>query len=422
MIESPHSEAAVLGSMILDKSVWPVVCGLVGVDDFYRPEHKVIWEGLMAIHPNAEPDLVLLRNVLIRSGTLKQLDDDPNEAVQYLVSVAESVPSAASAEYYAREVRLFSDKRKIEQIGLRINDFNGEPIQDQLAEIHEMLATIKPQTDTQPTHHEACALAMEEFEQPVTALSTGFVELDNRIVGLEPGLIVVGGTASMGKTTLALSITSNVCLAGKKVLYVSREMTRGQLLHRLFGMFANIPLVSIRDRSAGLAEVQRGASEVMGWDLLIDVKAGTYQEVGAAMDKMGEVDLVVVDYLQLMEGAKANNKHLETFDVVKGLKRLGTDRLVPVMLLSQLNQGHNQRAEFKPRMGDLKESGSIGDSANVVLLLYRKDYYIERGIFEGDLDNKVVVSIAKQQQGAPGFAVLKFEKEYVRFDNYKDET
>lgn len=415
MIESPENEAAVLGSILFDRSMIPVVKKWISVDSFYRPEHRLIWEALMKIEPSAETDLVLLRNELNKVGKLKEVG-----GVDYLVAIAESVPSAASGEYYAKEVARVHKLRTIEGVGLQIKEFNSETVEERVAAIQDTLTGIMLENDDQPTHQEACEQAVAEYEEPITALSTGFVDLDKALIGLEPGLIVVGGATSMGKTALALSITASVCRAGKKVLYVSREMTRSQLLQRLFGMQEGIPLVSIRDRTAELGLVQAGATEVMGWDLLIDMKAGTAREVGTAMDRMGEVDLVVVDYLQLMEGdSGAGNMHLETMGVVKGLKRLGTDSLTPVLLISQLNKAVSQRPDPRPQLNDLKESGSIADCANVVMLIYRHDYYIERFGADGDLSYTADISIAKQQQGPPGCVTLHFDEKYVRFNNRK---
>lgn len=415
MIESPHNEAAVLGSMMFGRGTWPTVKAIIGPDDFYRPEHKVIWEGLMAIDSNAEPDLVLLRNEIIKMGKLDSIG-----GVDYLVAVMESVPSPASAEYYAREVYEYSQQRKVEAIGLRIKEFKSEPSDDQITEIKSMLAQIKPK-QTQPTHFEACEQAVAELEGAMTAIPTGFGEIDKIIVGLEPGLTVVGGSTSMGKTVLALSVVMNWCRIGKRVLFVTREMTRSQLLHRLYAMTAPVPLMAMRERTADLKMILKGAGEVAEWDLFIDGEAGTWQQVEAAMDRMGDVDLIVVDYAQLMniEGERTS-MHLKMLEVVLGLKILGTQRGVPVMLVSQLNKGVSDRKDDRhPRLNDLKESGSFGEFANLVLLIYREDYYIERFGAEGNITGTVEVCIAKQQQGDTGCAVLKFNKQYVRCENIR---
>lgn len=401
MIESPENEAAVLGSIILDRNVIPVVKKWIDKDSFYRPEHQLIWQGLMDINPGADVDIVLLRNELSRAGALKDVG-----GVDYLVAVAESVPSSASAEYYAKEVHDTAQRRKIEAIGMRIKEFNGELVAEQLAEIKSMLAEIKPAKTGLVKVGDCTEDALEEIEKGDYGIKTGLTELDVLTGGLKPGnMIVIAGRPSMGKTALGLNITAHVAMDSLCVMIFSLEMTQIEITQRLIYSFA-------RERD-DIVKLAAAATEVKGWNIVIAEGSMLTVDKIQAIASANKPDLIIIDYLQLLWEPSVDSRYQQVSLMSRKIKVLAQELQVPVIVISQLNRGPESRTNHKPMMSDLRDSGAVEQDADIVLLLYREQYYKR----DTDIDYAEII-VGKNRNGDTRFVKVAWHPKYVRFDNY----
>ncbi len=434
MPESLAAEAAVLGSMIIDPECIGEVVEFLEVSAFYRVEHQMIFDALVSLYEKNRGgaiDGVLLRDELEKCKRLEEVG-----SVEYLTKLAESVPSSANVMYYAGIVK---DKMLLRELiaatGEILDDAydlageTKEKLDD--AERRIFAVTDKNITGNAEAIKDLVARAYELIEKRdgshVTGIATGYYELDDLTCGLQNGeMIIVAGRPSMGKTSLALNMAEHIGLVEKiPVAVFSLEMGRQQLAERFLCSVGEVDSQKVR---RGLLGEEHYSRLVEACGLLSeapiyvdDTSTLTPLELRAKSRRLKSlygIRCVIVDYLQLMHlgSGRVESRQQEITTISRYLKALARELSVPVVVLSQLNRSPEGREGHKPRMSDLRESGSIEQDADVVMLLHREDYY-HRGDKEYEPDNTADIIIAKQRNGPTGNVGLVFREKFTRFEN-----
>ena len=434
MPESLAAEAAVLGSMLIDPECIGEVVEILERDAFYRIEHRHIFEALISLYEKNKGigiDAVLLRNELIKRKHLEDVG-----GVEYIAKILDSVPSSANVVYYAGVVK---DKMLLREListagAILDNAYNqtGEP-DEALDEAERRIFAV---TDKNITGNASSLkdLVVRSFElienrqgSHVTGLSTGYYELDDLTCGLQNGeMIIVAGRPSMGKTSLALNITEHLGLVDKNPIAIfSLEMGRQQLAERFLCSISEIDSQKVRrgllsdEHYKKLADACAELSEAPIF--IDDTSTLTPLELRAKARRLKSrhnIQCVMLDYLQLMHlgSGRTESRQQEITTISRYLKALARELDIPVMVLSQLNRSPEGREGHRPRMSDLRESGSIEQDADVVILLHREDYY-HRGQDDYEQDNTAELIIAKQRNGPTGTVKLVFRENITRFEN-----
>ena len=434
MPESLAAEAAVLGSMLIDPECIGDVVEIVERDAFYRIEHRHIFEALISLYEKNKGigiDAVLLRDELIKHEHLEEVG-----GVEYIAKILDSVPSSANVAYYAGIVK---DKMLLRELiatagAILDNAYNqtGEP-HEALDEAEQKIFAI---TDRNISGSATALkdLVVRSFElienrqgTHVTGLATGYYELDDLTCGLQNGeMIIVAGRPSMGKTSLALNITEHLGLIEKVPIAIfSLEMGRQQLAERFLCSISEIDSQKVRrgllsdEHYKKLADACAELSEAPIY--IDDTSTLTPLELRAKARRLKSrhnIQCIMVDYLQLMNigSGRIESRQQEITTISRYLKALARELNIPVMVLSQLNRSPEGREGHRPRMSDLRESGSIEQDADVVMLLHREDYY-HRGQEDYEEDNTAELIIAKQRNGPTGTVKLTFREKITRFEN-----
>ncbi len=434
MPESLAAEAAVLGSMLLDPECIGNVIEMIDQDSFYRIEHRHIFSALVSLyekHRSHGIDAVLLRDELLKRDQLEQVG-----GVEYIAKILESVPSAANVNYYSGIVRDKMLMRQLIQTATEILNDAYDEAGDPEEKLDEAESRIFAVTDRKITSNavgikDLVARAYELIEKRegsyVTGLPTGYYELDDLTCGLQSGeMIIIAGRPSMGKTSLVLNIAEHVGLVEKiPVAIFSLEMGKQQLAERF--------LCSVSGIDAQL--VRKGMLSTEHYRKLVDA-CGTFSEAPIYIDDTAgltplelrakarrlrsrfKIQCIIVDYLQLMHSGPKHveSRQQEITAISRYLKALARELNVPVIVLSQLNRSPEGREGHKPRMSDLRESGSIEQDADVVMLLHREDYY-RKNDEDYQPTNTAELIIAKQRNGPTGTVELVFREKVTRFEN-----
>ncbi|MBW2467615.1 MAG: replicative DNA helicase [Deltaproteobacteria bacterium] len=434
MPESLAAEAAVLGSMIIDPECIINVVEKVKTDDFYRIENRYIFDALIALHEKNKAeglDAVLLRDELQKR---KQLDEVGG--VEYLARIVESVPSSASVMYYASIVKDKSLLRQLISATTEIlDDAYGEAgdTSEKLDKAEQKIFAITNEkiSDTTSSLKDLVVHAFELIEKReskhVTGLATGYFELDEITCGLQNGeMIIIAGRPSMGKTSLALNIVEHIGVREKvPVGMFSLEMSRQQLAERFLCSNSSIESQLVRkgmletNQYQRLLETCNNLSEAPIY--IDDTAALTPLELRSKARRLRSrfgLNAVVIDYLQLMSLGigRIESRQQEITAISRYLKALDRELNIPVIVLSQLNRAAENRENHRPRMSDLRESGSIEQDADVVVLLHREDYY-HRSEPDYEDNNVAELIIAKQRNGPVGTVRLTFMEKFTRFEN-----
>jgi replicative DNA helicase len=439
----PHSieaEQAVLGGLLIDPIAWDQVADMVTAEDFYRPDHRLIFGALGELVGAGKPgDVVTVSEQLERHGRLEEAG-----GLAYLGTLVRDTPTAANARAYAAIVRERSLLRKLISAGREIassvfND-DGLSARDLVDRAEQRVFEIAEQS----TGSREGAVRVSTLLPPLIdkidewhshpdklrGLATGFADFDRKTGGLRAGdLLIVAGRPSMGKTTLALNMAEFAAVSPDSraaVAIFSMEMPSEQLVTRMLSSIGHVPLNDIRSGQISdedWVRITAATSQLSESRIFIDESpALTPTELRARARRIKRehgLDMVVVDYLQLMQvpGTK-ENRATEIAEISRGLKALAKELSVPVIALSQLNRSVEQRTEKKPVMSDLRESGAIEQDADMILLIYRDEVYdkntTRRGVAEIDL--------AKHRNGEIGTFLLTFQGQYSRFVNYATEA
>jgi replicative DNA helicase len=434
MPESLAAEAAVLGSMIVDPECMNQVVEQLEMAAFYRPEHQMMFDALVALYEKNKGeglDAVLLRDELEKRKQLEQVG-----GVDYIAKVMDSVPSSANVMYYARIVK---DKMLLREIidaaSAILNDAydqNGETNETlDEAERRIFAVTDRNISGSASMVKDLVTRAYELIEKRegshVTGLPTGFFELDDWTCGLQDGeMIIIAGRPSMGKTSLALNIAQYIGLVEKiPVAVFSLEMGRQQLAERFLCSISEVDSQKIRKGMLNTEHYERlktASGELYDAPIYIDDTASlTPLELRAKARRLKSqhrIRCIIVDYLQLMHlgSGRVESRQQEITTISRYIKALARELNIPVVVLSQLNRAPEGREGHRPRMSDLRESGSIEQDADVVMLLHREDYY-HRGQKDYEPDNKADLIIAKQRNGPTADVELIFREKFTRFEN-----
>ena len=435
----PHSieaESSVLGGLLLDNGAWDRVSDLLGEGDFYRFEHRMVFIAVGALINAAKPaDVITVFEQLQSQGKAEEIG-----GLAYLNSLAQYVPSAGNIRRYAEIVRERSILRKLVSASDEIstNAFNpkGRPVAAILDEAEQKIFNIgeegaRTKQGFQAMDSLVVALLdrvqeMADNPNDVTGVPTGFYDLDRMTAGFQAGdLIVLAARPSMGKTALAINIAEHVALnEGLPVAVFSMEMGAAQLAVRIVGSIGRIDQSHLRTGKLTDEEWPRlseAIEKLRTISLHIDETAGlTSSELRANARRLsrqcGKLGLIVVDYLQLMSGSTndGENRATELGEISRGLKMLAKELQCPVIALSQLNRSVETRPDKRPMMSDLRESGAIEQDADIIMFIYRDEYYTKDACKEPGVAE---VIIAKQRNGPTGVVKLTFVKNITKFES-----
>jgi replicative DNA helicase len=440
----PHSveaEQSVLGGLLLDNLAWDRAGDLLTEGDFYRYEHRLIYAAIGALVAASKPaDVITVFEQLQSLGKAQDCG-----GLAYLNALAQSVPSAANMRRYAEIVRERSILRKLiaasDDIATSAFNPQGRAVSTVLDEAESKIFKIGEEGSRQKQGFQGIDKLVvslidrvqelhDNGAEEVTGVRTGFYSLDRMTAGLQKGdLIVLAARPSMGKTAFALNIAEHVAVQeGLPVLVFSMEMGASQLALRLVGSLGRIDQQHLRTGRLDSGEWERltGAVEQLSKvQLLIDETAGlTSSELRARARRMarqfGTLGLIVIDYLQLMSGSSGSdeNRATELGEISRGLKALAKELQCPVLALSQLNRSVESRNDKRPMMSDLRESGAIEQDADIIMFIYRDDYYNKDSKTPGVSE----IIVAKQRNGPVGKVDLAFLKPLTRFDNLALES
>jgi len=437
----PHSvqaEQSVLGGLMLDNEAWDNVADRVGPEDFYRREHRLIFEAVAALAQDNKPfDVVTLAEELERREELENIGGMP-----YLGALAKDTPSAANIRAYADIVREHSVVRQLIRVGTQIADTGFRPEGRNSAELLDLAESRVFEIAEQRSRGGAgfqpakslVTQALDRIEtlfqqeDAITGLPTGFSDFDEMTSGLQRSdLVIVAGRPSMGKTTFAMNIAENAAIKTRlPVAVFSMEMPGEQLAMRMMASLGRVDQQRVRTGKLLDEEWPRLTSSV---NLLAeaplyvdDTPALTPTELRARARRLrrdckSDLGLIVIDYLQLMQApGSGENRTAEISVISRSLKALAKELNVPVIALSQLNRNLEQRPNKRPVMSDLRESGSIEQDADVVVFIYRDEVY-NKDVPEEDR-GKAEIIIGKQRNGPIGTVYLTFLGQYTKFENF----
>jgi replicative DNA helicase len=435
----PHSieaESSVLGGLLLDNGAWDRVGDLLVDNDFYRHEHKLIYAAIGALINASKPaDVITVNEYLQNQGKADEMG-----GLGYLNSLAQYVPSASNIRRYAEIVRERSILRKLVSASDEIatNAFNpqGKAIDRILDEAEQKIFNIGEEgsrmkqgfqsMDTLVVELLDRVQEMADNPNDITGVPTGFYDLDRMTSGLQPGdMVVLAARPSMGKTAFAINIAEHVALnEGLPVAVFSMEMGASQLAVRVVGSIGRIDQGHLRTGKLSDDEWPRlteAIEKLRTVSLHIDETPGlTPSELRANARRLarqcGKLGLIVVDYLQLMSGSGGSggdNRATELGEISRGLKMLAKELQCPVIALSQLNRSVEQRTDKRPMMSDLRESGAIEQDADIIMFIYRDDYYNKDSKEPGVAE----IIIGKQRNGPTGTVKLTFLKNLTRFES-----
>ena len=421
------AEQAVLGAMMLDKEAVFSVMDITRPGDFYKEAHRVVYEGLLALSEKGEPaDLVTLVEQLGRDGNLEKVG-----GIEYLAALANSVPSAANAGYYAKIVSEKSLLRSLINVSSRITERGyeeGIEARELIDEAEKMIFAVA-QRKSREGFMPIKDLVVETFERigqikshdGVIGIPT-FRNLDQFLSGLQKSdLVIVAARPAMGKTSFCLNIAQNSAVKhGKTVAVFSLEMSKEQLAQRMLCAEARVDQSKVRMGMISPEEWRR-LSAALGplaeAAIYLDDSPGiTALDIRAKTRRLKSekgLDLVVIDYIQLMGSSsrRTENRQQEISEISRSMKALARELDVPVVALSQLSRAVEQTADKRPNLSHLRESGALEQDADVVLFIHRPEY------FDPETDKRGIAEIivAKQRNGPVGTAELAFLKEYTKF-------
>ena len=434
--QSIEAEQSVLGGLLLDNGAWDRAADVVTEADFYRFEHKIIFGAIGALIGASKPaDVITVYEHLQMAGKAED-----SGGLAYLNALAQSVPSAANMRRYAEIVRERAILRKLISASDEIstNAFNpqGRSVTQILDEAEGKIFKIGEEGNRNKQGFQSMdVLAVQLIDrvtelaengaEDVTGVRTGFYDMDRNTAGLQPGdLIILAARPSMGKTAFALNIAENVSVnEGLPVVVFSMEMGASQLALRMVGSQGRIDQQHLRtgrldnDEWGRLTEAVERLSKS---SVFIDeTPALTGPELRARARRQarqcGQLGLIVIDYLQLMSGSGGDNENraTEIGEISRGLKALAKELHCPVIALSQLNRSVETRPDKRPMMSDLRESGAIEQDADIIMFIYRDEYYNKESKEPGVAE----IIIAKQRNGPVGTTKLAFLRQWTKFEN-----
>ena len=426
-----EAEKRILGSMLLDNETIDLVTESLRKNDFYKISHQHIFETIVNVYDKQNSvDIIILKDVLIKRSLLEKAG-----GAEYLIKLEESSPLASNVEYYLEIVQDKAITRDFITITTKLQQeaYNNSLAFNELLYLAEKeISDITQRRFAKPVSRINDILqntwdyieSLSEGDSKLTGIPTGFIDLDEKTCGFQRGeLIIIAARPSMGKTSLVLNITEHVGAHLKKpMLFFSMELSSQQISQNMLCSAARLDANLIRTGKLSdndwskLSLVRRELSESA---IFIDdtPKLG-FLEIRAKARQLKlqhDIQLIVIDYLQLIEVRMEENGQQETSGITKDLKALARELNVPVIAVSQLDRSVETRDGHTPRMSDLQESGSVEQDADVIILLHREDYY-DSTKRSGEVD----LNIAKQKNGPTGKVTLTFQQRFLRFENFQN--
>jgi len=428
----PHhveAEQSIIGSLLIDRNALSEVSGRLKPKAFYLEKHQEIYEAILELYENSLPvDIITLTDVLAKRGTLEKVGD-----VDYIASLANAVPTTANVLHYVSIVEDKALLRSLIEASSKIVDLSYQGTMEGTEVLSEAEKTVfdlsqgmnRSGLESVNLVLDKAFTQLEELcrnKNDFTGVPSGFIDLDRKTSGFQNSdLILVAARPAMGKTSFVLNIAVNAALRNYPVAIFSLEMSRLQLVNRLLSSESMVELEKMRTGKLD-GEDWKKLSYTLGplskSPIYIDDNAST--NVMEMMSKLRKLklekglSLVIIDYLQLMEGRKkTDNRQQEISEISRALKIMAKELNVPVIALSQLSRAPETRNDHRPILSDLRESGAIEQDADMVMFLYRDDYYYE----ESENKNVVEVIIAKHRNGSTGTVELAWIPQFTKFGN-----
>lgn len=431
MPNSLEAEQSVIGSMIMDREAVMAASEILTTEDFYHKQYGILFEAMLELFNDGQPvDLVTLQN------RLKEKNVPPEvSSLEYVGNIVAAVPTSANIKYYANIVKEKALLRELIRTTEGIENAayaQKDPVEDILADTEKSIFTLLqnqgggdyvPIKDVVLNALEKIQLAAKT-KGNVTGIPTGFIDLDYKMSGLQPSdLILVAARPSMGKTAFVLNIAQYVAFHEDECTAIfSLEMSKEQLVNRLFALESHVDAQLLRSGNLADSDWEKlieGAGTIGKSKLIIDDTPGiSISELRSKCRKYKlehDLKLIIIDYLQLMSGngTRSDSRQQEISDISRSLKGLARELNVPVIALSQLSRAVEQRPDHRPMLSDLRESGAIEQDADVVMFIYRDDYYNK----DTDMKNIAEIIIAKQRNGPIGTVNLVWLPQYTKFAN-----
>ena len=403
MPNSLDAEQSVIGSMIMDKDAILTAMEMLTSDDFYHKQYGILFDAMIELYSKGLPvDLITLQNKLKEKEVPEEIS-----SLSYVKELLDAVPTSANIKYYAKIVKDNSMRRKL----IRLN----EEIENECYAGKESIDTVMDMTEKK---------VFDLLSTTVTGIPTGFIDLDYRTAGLQPSdLILIAARPSMGKTAFVLNIAQYVAFHEDMCTAIfSLEMSKEQLVNRLFSLESRVDAQALRTGNLSDSDWEKlieGAGTIGNSKLIIDDTPGiSIAEMRSKCRKYKlehDLKLIIIDYLQLMSGSGkgSDSRQQEISDISRSLKALARELSVPVIALSQLSRAVEQRPDHRPMLSDLRESGAIEQDADVVMFIYRDDYYNHDSEMKGISE----IIIAKQRNGPIGTVNLVWLPQYTKFAN-----
>jgi len=444
--QSLEAEMSILGGILIDNDAINRVLEMLTPEDFYRESHRKIFQAMMKLSDLREPcDFITMTDMLKKAGELEEIG-----GAAYLATLVDYVPTAANIAYYCKMVKEKSTNRKLISVATEIVSRGY----DEQADVEDMLDKAQKEiyeiseNKSRPQYVPVQAVLKEAFnilknlhdqKEHVTGVPTGYVDLDHKTAGFQPGnLIIVAARPAMGKTTLALNIAQYASAESKKkvpCVIFSLEMGKEELVMRFLASIARVDFGRMRTGhflDSDWPRLTRAAGILHDAKIFIDDSPSiTVLELRSKARRLKsehDIGLVIVDYLQLMKGSSnPESRQQEISEISRSLKALAKELNVPVIALSQLNRELEKRADKRPMMSDLRESGAIEQDADIIMFVYREAVYCE-DCRKPDVtcskghERDAELIIGKQRNGALGTVELTFIGEHTRFENRSDRS
>ena len=425
-----EAEEAVLGSILINQETIYGVSELLDIEDFYRKSHRTIFKVMLDLNTTKKAiDIITLTDYLTHISKLEEVG-----GIAFITSLANKVPSTANLKHYINIVKEKSMLRNIVHIAEYMENmgYDSESIdtpetvldkaEQLLSKLTKKLVTTKVNNIKEQTLNAYIDIEnIINHKDELLGLETGLYDLDNFLQGLKNSdFMILAARPSMGKTAFALNIASYLSIKkDTPVAFFSLEMSSNQLIHRIFSSRGLIPLFNLKSGNLDDAHTQKlikVSNKLSQSKLIINDEISnlmSLRSIARKLKRENDIKLIIIDYLQLLEGTRRENRNLEISEISRSLKILAKELDIPIIALSQLSRSVESRQVKKPMLSDLRESGSLEQDADIVMFLYREDYY------NPETENKNItdVIIAKNRNGPTGTIPVYFHKEYVRFQD-----
>lgn len=425
-----EAEEAVLGSILINQETIYGVSELLDIEDFYRKSHRTIFKVMLDLNTTKKAiDIITLTDYLTHISKLEEVG-----GIAFITSLANKVPSTANLKHYINIVKEKSMLRNIVHIAEYMENmgYDSESIdtpetvldkaEQLLSKLTKKLVTTKVNNIKEQTLNAYVDIEnIINYKGELLGLETGLQDLDSFLQGLKNSdFMILAARPSMGKTAFALNIASYLSIKkDTPVAFFSLEMSSNQLIHRIFSSYGLIPLFNLKSGNLDDAHTQKlikVSNKLSQSKLIINDEISnlmSLRSIARKLKRENDIKLIIIDYLQLLEGTRRENRNLEISEISRSLKILAKELDIPIIALSQLSRSVESRQAKKPMLSDLRESGSLEQDADIVMFLYREDYY------NPETENKNItdVIIAKNRNGPTGTIPVYFHKEYVRFQD-----